>query len=210
LNLNIKSEEAHALASELAKLTGESMTRAVTEAIRERLERERRLRNQAALAEELLAIGRRCAAHGRTDTRPHGESSMTSADGRADGHRYLGPALDPLRRAGRRDFRARHRWRRRLISAANLLEAGIVIDNQISPAAGRQLDAFVKRAAFTVAPVRPDQVRVARQAYLDFGKGNHPAGLKFGDCFAYALAKTAGEPLLFKGEDFSRTDITTA
>jgi antitoxin VapB len=71
--LNIKSDEAHALAAELARLTGESMTRAVTEAIRERLERERRLRNQATLAEELLAIGRRCAAQGRKDFRPHGE-----------------------------------------------------------------------------------------------------------------------------------------
>jgi antitoxin VapB len=73
MTLNIKSGEAHALAAELAKLTGESMTKAVTEAIRERLDRERRLRNQAALAEELLAIGRRCAAHGRKDTRPHGD-----------------------------------------------------------------------------------------------------------------------------------------
>lgn len=73
MGLNIKSGEAHALAAELAKLTGESMTRAVTEAIRERLERQRRLRNEAALAEELLAIGRRCAAHGRKDARPHGE-----------------------------------------------------------------------------------------------------------------------------------------
>ena len=96
---------------------------------------------------------------------------------------------------------------RRVISAANLLEAGIVIDNQISPTAGRQLDAFVERAALSIAPVTPDQVRVARQAYLDFGKGNHMAGLNFGDCFAYALAKTTGEPLLFKGDDFSRTDI---
>ncbi len=73
MSLNIKSKEAHTLAAELAELTGESMTRAVTEAIRERLERERRLRNQAVLAEELLAIGRRCAAHPRQDTRSHGE-----------------------------------------------------------------------------------------------------------------------------------------
>lgn len=96
---------------------------------------------------------------------------------------------------------------RRLISAANLLEAGIVIDNQIGPAAGRQLDAFVERAELTVAPVTKEHARIARQAYLDFGKGNHPAGLNFGDCFAYALAKATGEQLLFKGEDFSKTDI---
>ena len=95
----------------------------------------------------------------------------------------------------------------RLISAANLLEAGIVIDNQAGPSAGRRLDAFVERARIEVEPVTEEQVRIARQAYVDFGRGNHPAGLNFGDCFAYALAKASGEPLLFKGEDFARTDI---
>ena len=54
-----------------------------------------------------------------------------------------------------------------------------------------------------------EQVLIARQAYLDFGRGNHPAGLNFGDCFAYALAKAAGAPLLFKGDDFARTDVRT-
>jgi ribonuclease VapC len=54
------------------------------------------------------------------------------------------------------------------------------------------------------------QVRIARQAYADFGRGNHPAKLDFGDCFAYALAKTTGEPLLFKGDDFQHTDIQLA
>ena len=95
----------------------------------------------------------------------------------------------------------------RLISAANLLEAGIIIDNQSGPSAGRRLDAFVERARIGIEPVTEAQVRIARQAYLDFGRGNHPAGLNFGDCFAYALAKATGEPLLFKGEDFARTDI---
>jgi ribonuclease VapC len=95
----------------------------------------------------------------------------------------------------------------RLISAANLLEAGIVIDNQAGLSAGRRLDAFVERAQIRIRPVTEEQVRIARQAYVDFGRGNHPAGLNFGDCFAYALAKTGGEPLLFKGDDFARTDI---
>jgi ribonuclease VapC len=95
----------------------------------------------------------------------------------------------------------------RLISAANLLEAGIVIDHQSGLSAGRRLDAFVERARIRIEPVSEEQVRIARQAYLDFGVGNHPAGLNFGDCFAYALAKATGEPLLFKGEDFTRTDI---
>jgi ribonuclease VapC len=95
----------------------------------------------------------------------------------------------------------------RLISAANLLEAGIVIDNQAGLSAGRRLDAFVERALIRIEPVTEEQVWIARQAYLEFGRGNHPAGLNFGDCFAYALAKTTGEPLLFKGDDFGQTDI---
>lgn len=73
MNLNIKSAEAHELAAELAQLTGESMTKAVTQAIRERLERERRHRNRKALARELLEIGQRCAAYERRDSRSHGE-----------------------------------------------------------------------------------------------------------------------------------------
>ena len=73
MSLNIKNPEAHRLAGELARLTGESLTQAVTEAIRERLERERRRRHADALSAELLEIGRRCAAHVRRDTRPHGE-----------------------------------------------------------------------------------------------------------------------------------------
>ena len=76
-----------------------------------------------------------------------------------------------------------------------------------APRAGRQLDRFVEQARIEIEPVTEEQVRIARQAYVDFGRGNHPAGLNFGDCFAYALAKATGEPLLFKGEDFARTDI---
>jgi ribonuclease VapC len=98
----------------------------------------------------------------------------------------------------------------RLISAANLLEAGIVIDNQSGLSAGRRLDAFVERAEIGVEPVTEAQIRIARQAYVDFGKGNHPAALNLGDCFAYALARERDEPLLFKGEDFARTDVRRA
>lgn len=98
----------------------------------------------------------------------------------------------------------------RLISAANYLEAGVVVDNQIGAAAGRQLDAIISRAEISVEPVTREQADMARQAYLDFGKGNHAARLNFGDCFAYALSKTTGLPLLFKGSDFSKTDVTSA
>jgi ribonuclease VapC len=98
----------------------------------------------------------------------------------------------------------------RLISAANLLEAGLVIDNQVGLSAGRRLDAFAEKAQLQIEPVTEAQVRIARQAYLDFGRGNHPAGLNFGDCFAYALATAKGEPLLFKGTDFQHTGLRPA
>jgi ribonuclease VapC len=95
----------------------------------------------------------------------------------------------------------------RLMSAANYLESGIVIDRQRGAAAGRQLDSLILRAEVKVESVTREQADIARQAYLDFGKGAHPAGLNFGDCFSYALAKSLGMPLLFKGEDFALTDI---
>ena len=81
---------------------------------------------------------------------------------------------------------------------------------RVVPRIGRQLDALVANFRLRIEPVTEEQVRIARQAYVDFGRGNHPAGLNFGDCFAYALAKTAGEPLLFKGDDFGHTDIRAA
>ena len=98
----------------------------------------------------------------------------------------------------------------RLISAANYLEAGVVVDNQISAAAGRQLDALISRAGIRVEAVTREHADIARQAYLDFGKGNHAARLNFGDCFAYALSKATGLPLLFKGDDFTKTDLASA
>jgi ribonuclease VapC len=93
------------------------------------------------------------------------------------------------------------------MSAVNFVEAGVVIDSQTDAAGSRQFDALIRRAGILIEPVTEEQAHIARQAYLDFGKGRHPAGLNFGDCFAYALAKTRREPLLFKGNDFSRTDV---
>lgn len=95
------------------------------------------------------------------------------------------------------------------LSAASYLEAGINIDAQASPVAGRLLDLLIEQAGIVIEPVTPGQARLARQAYLDFGKGRHPAKLNYGDCFSYALAKDSGRSLLFKGNDFSRTDITS-
>lgn len=93
------------------------------------------------------------------------------------------------------------------ISAGSFIELSIVIETQIGPEASRQCDMFFRRAGIAIEPVTVEQAHLARQAFLDFGKGRHPAGLNFGDCFAYALAKVTGEPLLFKGEDFRRTDV---
>lgn len=95
------------------------------------------------------------------------------------------------------------------ISAANYVETAVVVESQ-STAGGRQFDTFMRRAGIAIEPVTEEQALLARQAYADFGKGRHPAGLNFGDCFAYALAKAMREPLLFKGNDFSRTDVEAA
>lgn len=100
---------------------------------------------------------------------------------------------------------------RRHISAANFLEAAIVIDGSRDPVASRRFDDLLREAQLVVEPVTEAQARIAREAYRDFGRGSgHPARLNFGDCFAYALARLTGEPLLFKGDDFGHTDITPA
>ena len=96
------------------------------------------------------------------------------------------------------------------ISVASYVELSMVIENQLGPEGMRQAEAFFRRAGVVIEPVTLDQGELARQAFLDFGKGRHKAGLNFGDCFAYALAKATGEPLLFKGHDFSQTDIEAA
>jgi ribonuclease VapC len=99
----------------------------------------------------------------------------------------------------------------RRISAANFVEAALVIDGSRDPIASRRFDELLKEASIGVEPVTLDQARIARAAYRDFGKGSgHPARLNLGDCFAYALAKAVSEPLLFKGDDFIHTDIVPA
>jgi ribonuclease VapC len=100
---------------------------------------------------------------------------------------------------------------RRRISAANFLEAAIVIDGSRDPVASRRLDDLLREAQICIEPVTETQARLAREAYRDYGRGSgHPARLNFGDCFAYALARETGEPLLFKGNDFAHTDVTCA
>ncbi len=95
----------------------------------------------------------------------------------------------------------------RLVSAATLLETALVIEARKGEPGGRELDALIQKAEIVVVAVDAEHVSEARRAYRRFGKGRHTAGLNFGDVFAYALARTSGEPLLFKGDDFAKTDI---
>jgi ribonuclease VapC len=93
------------------------------------------------------------------------------------------------------------------MSAASYVEAAVVIDSRGDVLARREFDRFIRRAGIEVVAVDLEQAEIARQAYRDFGKGRHPAGLNFGDCFSYSLAKRNEEPLLFKGTDFGLTDV---
>jgi ribonuclease VapC len=96
------------------------------------------------------------------------------------------------------------------ISAVSYVEAAVVIDSGRDPIASRRFDDFFREAEIAIESVSPRQAEIARQAYRDFGKGRHRAGLNLGDCFAYALAKETGDALLFKGDDFCHTDIEAA
>ena len=99
---------------------------------------------------------------------------------------------------------------RRRISVANALEATVVSEGRSGVAAGDDLDRFFDRFGIQPEPVTVEQLQAARRAWRRFGRGNHPAALNFGDCFAYALAEVTGEPLLFKGGDFALTDVEAA
>jgi len=97
------------------------------------------------------------------------------------------------------------------MSVVNYVEAGVVLDSDRNPVLSRKLDDFIRTSGIQVLPVTVEQGMAARMAYRDFGKGTgHPARLNFGDCFAYVLAKERAEPLLFKGNDFSETDVERA
>lgn len=98
----------------------------------------------------------------------------------------------------------------RLISAATMIEASMVALGRQGESGLETLHVFCSKADITTAAVSPEQVELAVDAFRRFGKGRHPAGLNFGDCFSYALAKATGEPLLFKGGDFAQTDVRRA
>lgn len=95
----------------------------------------------------------------------------------------------------------------RLLSAASFLETAIVVEARLGAAGGREFDLLVHKAHIDVVSVTAEQAEIARDAWRRFGRGRHDANLNFGDCFSYALAATSGEPLLYKGADFPKTDI---
>jgi ribonuclease VapC len=95
----------------------------------------------------------------------------------------------------------------RLISTATVLEATIVLETRLGEAGGREFDLWLLKVGAEVVPVDVEQIDAARRAWRRYGKGRHAAGLNYGDCFSYALALTRGEPLLYKGEDFAKTDV---
>ena len=98
----------------------------------------------------------------------------------------------------------------RRLSATSLVEASMVIETRKGEAGGRELDLFIYRAGIEVVAVNHEQAEIARIAWRQYGKCRHSAGLNYGDCFAYALAKVSGLPLLFKGDDFAHTDMDAA
>ena len=99
---------------------------------------------------------------------------------------------------------------RRAMSAASFVEVSMIIESRFGPDGIRDLDLFIAKANIELVPVDTEQAHIARTAFREYGKRRHRAGLNFGDCFSYALAKTLDEPLLFKGADFSSTDVIPA
>jgi ribonuclease VapC len=95
----------------------------------------------------------------------------------------------------------------RVLSAVTLVEAGIIVEARLGDAGARELDLWLQRVGIEIVPADSEQADIARRAWRRFGKGRHPAGLNFGDCFSYALAIARDQPLLFKGNDFAQTDV---
>jgi ribonuclease VapC len=97
----------------------------------------------------------------------------------------------------------------RIVSAFTAMETSIVIEAKKGDLGGHELDILLDRAKIEIVPLTVEQLEIARSAWRKYGRGRHPAGLNIGDCCSYALSKCSGEPLLFKGSDFSQTDIET-
>jgi ribonuclease VapC len=95
----------------------------------------------------------------------------------------------------------------RSMSTASFVETSMILESRFGADGVRDLDLFIAKAKISLLPVDEEQAHLARDGFRKYGKGRHPAGLNYGDCFPYALARSRDEPLLFKGEDFSKTDV---
>lgn len=96
----------------------------------------------------------------------------------------------------------------RLLSTASYVECSMILESRYGADGIRDLDLLIAKAQVSLVAVDEEQANLARRAFRKYGKGRHPAGLNFGDCFAYALAQSLNEPLLFKGNDFPQSDVT--
>ena len=184
--LSIKHPEADRLARELAAATGENLTEAVLKALR----RPAPARRPRAGRDHRLRRTRPAALM-VIDTSAIIAILFQEPEAAAFSSAIEGDAI-------------------RLMSAASVLEASIVVEAASGETGGRELDLLLYKAGIEIAAVTADQVELARRAYRAYGKGRHAAGLNYGDCFAYALAKASAEPLLYKGGDFAMTDIAPA
>jgi ribonuclease VapC len=129
----------------------------------------------------------------------------------ADGDRHLSYCRHRTQRTESKSFEQRIADAAvRLISAATVLEAAMVIETRLGTRGGIELDLWLHKVEVEIVPVDAEQADQAQRAWPRFGKGRHPAGLNLGDCFSYALSALTQEPLLFKGDDFSKTDIEAA
>ena len=212
VSLNIKNEETHRRVRRLAELTGQTQTSAVEDAVRRRLEELERTESRSArprrccgspvnlqLYSILSSVTTRTISVRRTG---HAEVIVDSSALKAilAGEPDADKLNDVLSSAARP-----------ALSVANYLEAAIVLDRHRARGAGERLDRYVAVAQVEFAEVTESQVRTARAAYRNFGKGTgHPAGLNFGDWLEYALAIERDEPLLYKGDDFKQTDVRSA
>jgi ribonuclease VapC len=95
----------------------------------------------------------------------------------------------------------------RSLSTASFVESSMIVESRYGADGVRDLDLFIAKAQVSLVAVDEDQANLARRAFQKFGKGRHAAGLNFGDCFSYALSRSLDQPLLFKGNDFSQTDV---
>ena len=210
--LSIKDPETERLARALAKRTGESLTIATRRALEERL---RRIGATRAGRRCLRILPRSVAAGAHCLCATSGALTRSSATTRmgcpADGDRHLSYCRHRTQRTGVQILRAAHcRCGGSPDFSGDSIRGRNGYRDRLGTRGGIELDLWLHKVEVEIVPVDAEQADQARRAWRRFGKGRHPAGLNLGDCFSYALSVLTQEPLLFKGDDFSKTDIEAA